>query len=62
MSNPDGSQTDDEAGRERPGQPEAGARPAGPTGPRSPVPAWRKVLWVVAVLYALFLIITPFIR
>lgn len=54
MTNPDRPSRDgdaDEAERQA-------VSPARPTGSLSAVPAWRKVLWVLAVLYGVYLIVT----
>lgn len=59
MTNPDRSPMDGDAdGAER--QQQAGP-PAQPTGPLGAVPAWRKALWVLAVLYGVYLIVTALV-
>ncbi len=66
MPDEDRSPTDDEAGHPTnpaAGQhPDAGSRPTAPTGGPDPVPAWRKALWVLAVLYALYLIVSALVE
>ena len=60
MPNTDRSPMDDDA-TEAERQQEAGL-PAQPTGPLGAVPTWRKVLWVLAVLYAVYSIITALVN